>query len=62
MVRTGTRSPEEVDRAEEDPRAVAMAIAVTVAKNLIAKSSFEEKMNDGPISKLTITKTGHRPS
>ena len=30
--------------------------------NLIAKYSFEEKMKDGPISKLTITETGHRPS
>ena len=28
----------------------------------IAKYSFEGKMKDGPISKLTITKTGHRPS
>ena len=28
----------------------------------IAKYSFKEKMKDGPISKLTITKTGHRPS
>ena len=30
--------------------------------NLIAKYSFEGKMKDGPLSKLTITKTGHRPS
>ena len=30
--------------------------------NSIAKYSFEGKMKDGPISKLTITKTGHRPS
>ena len=29
---------------------------------LITKYSFEEKMKDGPISKLTITETGHRPS
>ena len=28
----------------------------------IAKYSFEGKTKDGPISKLTITKTGHRPS
>ena len=28
--------------------------------NLIAKYSFEGKMKDNPISKLTITKTGHR--
>ena len=32
MVRTGTRSPEEVDGAEEHPTAVAVAIAVTVAE------------------------------
>ena len=30
--------------------------------NLIEKYSFEGKMKDGPISKLTITKTGHKPS
>ena len=30
--------------------------------NSIAKHSFEGKMKDGPLSKLTITKTGHRPS
>ena len=28
----------------------------------IAKYSFEGKMKDGPISKLTINETGHRPS
>ena len=31
-------------------------------KNLIAKYSVKGKMNNGPISKLTITKTGHRPT
>ena len=30
--------------------------------NLIEKYSFEEKMKEGPISKLTITETGHRPT
>ena len=30
--------------------------------NSIAKYSFEWKIKDGLISKLTITKTGHRPS
>ena len=59
MVRTGTRSLEEVDGAEEDSAAVVMAIVVTV--NLITKYSSEETMKDGPIFKLTITKTGHRP-
>ena len=29
---------------------------------LIAKYRFEGKMKDGLLSKLTITKTGHRPS
>ena len=32
MVRTGTRTPEEVNRAKEDPAAVAVAIAVTVTE------------------------------
>ena len=31
-------------------------------KKLIAKYSFKEKMKDGPISELTISETGHRPS
>ena len=29
---------------------------------MIAKYAFEGKMKDGPISKLLITKTGHRPT
>ena len=29
---------------------------------MITKYSFKGKMKDGPISKLTITETGHRPS
>ena len=32
MVRTVTRSPKEVDGAEEDPAAVAVVITVTVAE------------------------------
>ena len=32
MVRTGTRSPEKVNGAEEDPTAVAVAIAVMVGE------------------------------
>ena len=32
MVRTRTRSPEELDRAEDDPVAVAVTIAVMVAE------------------------------
>ena len=35
---------------------------ISHGNNLIAKYSFERKMKDGPISKLTITKTGQRPS
>ena len=30
--------------------------------NSIARYSFEGKLKDGPISKLIITETGHRPS
>ena len=30
--------------------------------NSIAKYTFEGKIKDGPLSKLTITETGHRPS
>ena len=30
--------------------------------NLITRYLFERKMKDGPIFKLTITKTGHRPT
>ena len=29
--------------------------------NSIAKYTFEGKMKDGPLSKLTITETGHTP-
>ena len=29
---------------------------------LIATYSFKGKMKDGPVSELTITETGHRPS
>ena len=29
-------------------------------KKTVAEYSFEEKMNDGPLSKLTITKGGQR--
>ena len=30
--------------------------------NLVGKYSFKGKMKDGPISELTVTVTGHRPS
>ena len=30
--------------------------------NSIEKYSFEKKMKDGPVYKITITETGHRPS
>ena len=63
MVRTGTRTLEEVDRAEAPTPAVAAAIAVTIAEtsrlqNILSK----EKMKDSRISELTITEIGHRPS
>ena len=63
MVRTGTRTPEEVDIAKE---ALASRSRGDCHNNhgnkLIAKYAFEGKMKDGPISKLIITKTGHRPT
>ena len=63
MIRTGTRSLEEVDGAEEDPTAMAVAIAVKVAETTWSKNiHLKEKMKDGPIFILTITKPGHRPS
>ena len=42
MVRTGTRTPEEVDGAKDPPTAVAAAIAVTIAgtsrsQNILSK-------------------------
>ena len=43
MVRTGTRSPEEVDRAKEDPTAVAFVIAVTVAETTHLQSIHLKK-------------------
>ena len=55
--------PGEVDGAEELPTAVAAAIAVTIAEtSRLQNIPSKKKMKDGPISKLTITKTGHRPS
>ena len=53
---TRTKSPEEVDRAKEAPTSG----VGDCRNNLIAKYSFEGKMKDGCISKLTITKTGHQ--
>ena len=63
MVRTGTRTPEEVDGAKAPTPAVAAGIAVIDRGNkLIVKYSFKGKMKDGPISEFTITETGHRLS
>ena len=63
MVRTGTRFPEEVDGDEEHPTAVAVAIVVMVTETTWSQNiHLKEKRKDGPFSKLTITKTGHRPS
>ena len=57
MVITGT--PGEVDGAKEPLTAMA---AGNSGNKSIVKYSFEGKMKECPISKLTITKTGHRPS
>ena len=62
MVRTGTRSLEEVDRGEEDLTAVALAITVTVLETNQLQNIHSKKLKDGLISKLIITKTGHIPS
>ena len=53
MVKTGTRSLEEVDGNRRTGRG---------NDSTTNKYSFEGRMKDGPISKLMITKTGHRPS
>ena len=59
MVRTGTKTPEEVSRAEEVPLAEACN---GCGNTMIIKFAFEGKMKDCPISKLLITKTGHKPT
>ena len=56
MVRTGTRSPEEVDGASSDRRDGRRNDSIA------NKYAFEGKMKDDPISKLIITETGHRPT
>ena len=63
MVRTGTKSPEEVDRYKKHPAVSGRGDCRNGrGNNSIVKYSFQEKMKDSPISKLTITKTGYRPS
>ena len=83
MARTRTRSPEEVDRVEEDPMVVTVAVSVAVSVVVVVVVAvavavvigvtvteitqlqnihLKEKMTDGPISELTITEPGHRPS
>ena len=63
MVRTRTRSPEEMEGAKEGPEAVAVAIAITRGETTPSQNMhLQEKMKDSPISKLTITKAGHRPT
>ena len=59
MVRTGTRTLEEVDGTKAPGRGNRRNDR---KNNLIAKYVFEGKMKVGPISKLIITKTGHRPT
>ena len=61
MVITGT--PGEVDRGRGPPNGSGRGDRRNDRGNkLIAKYSFKGKIKDGPISKLTITETGHRPS
>ena len=57
MFRARVRTPEEVDGAEEAPNC-----RNNHGKESIVKFAFEENMKDGSISKLLITKTGHRPT
>ena len=54
MVRTGTKTPGEVNGAKEVPAVEAPAT--------IAKICIRREMKDGPIFKLSIIETGHRPT
>ena len=61
MVRTEIRSLEKVDGAEENPAAMAVVIAVSVAETTrLQNMHLKLKMKQGPVYKLAITKTGHR--
>ena len=57
---TGTKSPEEVDRAKEALAAETAAVPQAIRATTQSLNIFEGKMKDGCISKLSITKTGHR--
>ena len=51
------------ERGQEAPNGCGRGDHSNDCRNyLIAKYTFEGKMKDGPLSKLTITQTGHRPS
>ena len=62
MVRTGTRTSEEMDEAEI-LAAEAAAIAVKIAETTWLQNNYlKGKIKNGPIFKLIITKIGHRPT
>ena len=61
MVKIGTKTLEEVDRAKETPVVEAAAIVVMITETRQSQNMrLKDTMKDGPISKLLITKTGHR--
>ena len=64
MVRTGTRTPEEVDEAKvPTAEAAGIAVIITITETYCLQNMhLKEKMKDGPISTLLITQTGHRPT
>ena len=62
MVRTSTRTPEEVD-GDKAPTVVATAIAVTITETRqLQNMHLKETTKDGPTSKFIITETGHKPT
>ena len=63
MVRTGTKTTEEVGVGWGALNGSGLGdYRNSRGNNLIAKYTFAGKMKDGPLSKLTINETGHRPS
>ena len=62
MIRTRTKTLEEVDKAKEVPATEVAAITVTITETRnLQNMHLQKKMKDSLISKLLITKTGHRP-
>ena len=63
MVKTGTKTQEEVDGAKGVPAAKGHGYCCNSCGNkMIAKYAFEGKMRDGLIFKLVNTKIGHIPT